>query len=145
MPYFCASASGCPGVGEATATTSASSGRIWNEAAWMSASNPEPMMPTFTFPGMRPAFPSRARTVDPRSARREWMAAAGSLRAERPYPLAAPNRGYRPEHLAIQRVPKETDGTVGEQGIRPPSVGPAELAVGPQVGRAILFHAAHRR
>ena len=40
----------CPGVGEATATTSASSGMIWNEAAWMSASNCEPMIPTFTFP-----------------------------------------------------------------------------------------------
>src|SRR4051794_29083988 len=52
MPYFAASASGFPGVGEATATTSASSGMIWNEAAWMSASNREPMIPTFTLPGM---------------------------------------------------------------------------------------------
>src|SRR3954469_16013069 len=53
MPYFAASASGFPGVGEATATTSASSGMIWNDAAWMSASNWEPMIPTFTLPGMR--------------------------------------------------------------------------------------------
>src|SRR4051812_16734291 len=54
MPYFLASACALPGVGEATATTSASSGMIWNEAAWISASNCDPMIPTFTFPfGMR--------------------------------------------------------------------------------------------
>ena len=50
MPYRLASSSGWPGVGEAMATTSASSGMIWNAAAWMSASNCEPMMPTFTLP-----------------------------------------------------------------------------------------------
>src|SRR5580704_3814238 len=50
MPYFRASSAAWPGVGEATATTSASSGMIWNDAAWMSASNWEPIIPTFTFP-----------------------------------------------------------------------------------------------
>src|SRR5271157_315159 len=52
MPYFCASASGFPGVGEPTATTSASSGMIWNAAAWISASNRDPMIPTFTLPAI---------------------------------------------------------------------------------------------
>src|SRR5882672_6931742 len=50
MPYLFARAAAFPGVGDATATTSASSEAILNEAAWMSASNCEPMIPTFTFP-----------------------------------------------------------------------------------------------
>src|SRR5882724_7754942 len=50
MPYLFASAAAFPGVGDATATTSAHSEAILKEAAWMSASNCEPMIPTFTFP-----------------------------------------------------------------------------------------------
>src|SRR5262245_2783290 len=50
MPYRLASAAALPGVGEATATTSACSDAILKAAAWMSASNLEPMIPTFTFP-----------------------------------------------------------------------------------------------
>src|SRR6266700_2606974 len=50
MPYFCASAAALPGVGEATATTSASCAPIWKAAAWMSASNCDPIIPTLTFP-----------------------------------------------------------------------------------------------
>src|SRR6267378_3578891 len=49
MLYRLASSEALPGVGEAMATTSASF-RIWKEAAWMSAWNWEPMMPTFTLP-----------------------------------------------------------------------------------------------
>src|SRR6267154_6653242 len=49
MLYRLASSAALPGVGEAMATTSASF-RIWKEAAWMSAWNWEPMMPTFTLP-----------------------------------------------------------------------------------------------
>src|SRR5580700_356121 len=43
-----AKCSALPGVGEATATSSASWGIIWSEVAWMSAWNWEPMMPIFT-------------------------------------------------------------------------------------------------
>src|SRR5882724_8233462 len=55
MPYFFAKAAALPGVGEATATTSACSEAILKEAAWISASNCEPMIATFTLPlfGMR--------------------------------------------------------------------------------------------
>src|SRR4029077_19798678 len=45
-----ARAAALPGVGEAMATTSASWERCWKEAAWMSAWNWEPIMPTFTLP-----------------------------------------------------------------------------------------------
>src|SRR5260221_11250448 len=50
MPNRFASAAALPGVGEAMATTSASCGIIWNDAAWMSAWNWEPIMPTLTLP-----------------------------------------------------------------------------------------------
>src|SRR5579872_7238569 len=43
-----AKCSALPGVGEATATSSASWGMICREVAWMSAWNWEPMMPIFT-------------------------------------------------------------------------------------------------
>src|ERR1700733_11764692 len=43
-----AKCSALPGVGEATATSSASWGMIWSEVAWMSAWNWEPMMPILT-------------------------------------------------------------------------------------------------
>src|SRR5580658_7247654 len=45
-----AKCSALPGVGEETATSSASCGMIWREVAWMSAWNWEPMMPIFTLP-----------------------------------------------------------------------------------------------
>src|SRR3981189_2019242 len=50
MPYFFARAAELPGVGEATATTSPSCDTILIEAAWISASNCEPIIPTFTLP-----------------------------------------------------------------------------------------------
>jgi hypothetical protein len=48
MPWRRASAAAFPGVGEATATTSASSGTAFADAATQSAWNREPMIPTFT-------------------------------------------------------------------------------------------------
>src|SRR5262245_27439604 len=50
MPCFFANRCALPGEGETTATTSASSGMILKDSAWMSASNCEPMMPTLTRP-----------------------------------------------------------------------------------------------
>src|SRR5215813_10554466 len=52
MAYLFARAAAFPGVGEATATTSVSSDAILKDAAWISASNCEPMMPTFTLPSL---------------------------------------------------------------------------------------------
>src|SRR5687767_11035491 len=48
MPKRRANASALPGVGDATATTSASSGIIFTEPAMQSAWKREPTMPTFT-------------------------------------------------------------------------------------------------
>src|SRR4029079_1059527 len=49
MPCRFANASEFPGVGDATATTSASSGIIFTDAAMQSAWKREPTIPTFTF------------------------------------------------------------------------------------------------
>src|SRR5687768_12142176 len=49
MPWRRANASAFPGVGEATATTSASSGIAFTDAAMQSAWKREPTIPIFTF------------------------------------------------------------------------------------------------
>jgi hypothetical protein len=53
MAWRRANASAFPGVGDATATTSASSGIAFTDAAMQSAWNREPTIPIFTFDTMR--------------------------------------------------------------------------------------------
>src|SRR5579884_80770 len=48
MPRCWAKRAALPGVGEATATTSAFGTKCWKAWAWMSATKPEPIRPTFT-------------------------------------------------------------------------------------------------
>src|SRR5215831_3158071 len=65
MPYRWARLEACREVGEAIATTSACSDAILKAAAWISASNPEPMIPTFTFPLLDIDLPCYVAEMDP--------------------------------------------------------------------------------
>src|SRR3954468_19599399 len=60
MPWRRANCSALPGVGDATATTSASSGIIFTDAAMQSAWKRDPMMPIFTFDTSLPVVEVRA-------------------------------------------------------------------------------------
>src|SRR5688500_6657856 len=65
MPWRCANASALPNVGEATATTSASSGIAFTDAAMQSAWNREPTIPIFTFDTLCPSvLSSNRRLID---------------------------------------------------------------------------------
>src|SRR4051794_39068023 len=94
MPWRRANCSAFPGVGLATATTSASSGIIFTDAAMQSAWKREPMIPIFTFDTKRLAVRVGAWSSPRGLAGRERHASHPLSRDEDPSPrLRHPDLG----------------------------------------------------
>ena len=99
MPCRRANASALPGVGDATATTSASSGIAFTDAAMQSAWKREPTIPIFTFVTSRSSVPVCARSSPCRLAGRERHASRptcpGRAPSAAPSSCRSPTRSRR--------------------------------------------------
>src|SRR5215217_2659693 len=117
MPCRRANASALPGVGEATATTSASSGIAFTDDAMQSAWKREPTIPIFTFVTRWPSGLGSGRSCPRRLPRRKRHASYPLSRHERPPPRLR-HADLRREvgahgELAHEREPVRAAGMTG--------------------------------